>query len=245
MKTSQKKQVIFYTVIGISLLLVLSFIVLWQMDFFKEKVVHSGYPVRYEYGELIERSHLVVRGKITDKSKAITVIPANHQSDPELYTEYTLEISDTLRGEKQAGESITVRVRGGETFTQVSYDEDVPTIKVGDEVVAFLHQYNVGANYITKGDFYSIVAFDQGWYNLKKDDEGKEILVSQIERENLVWDEVKAFIPEFSKTHPIDYDRTRKEAMARYKSRLESGEYTQEQYDEMVAALDRYATIKE
>ncbi len=244
MKHLQKKKLFLYMGGALLLLLILSFIILWQLDVFKSVVIHSGYPVRYEYEEMIDRSHLVVRGKITGKSDAITVIPTNG-GDEELYTDYYLEISHTLRGDKAAGQTVAVRICGGETLTQVAYDENAPEIKVGDEVVAFLYQLNVGATYTTKGDYYYIVAFDQGWYNLKKDSAPNELFASYIGGEDLVWSDIQVSIPAYTETHPIDYDLTRKEAMQRYESRLKSGEYTKEEYDTMVANLDKYATIKE
>lgn len=228
------------------LLIVLVFVILWQMDAFKTISSYSSYAVRYEFEEMIERAQLVVRGKVTGKSDTITISPATGSGDDCLYTDYYLEISDTLRGNKSAGDTVAVRIRGGETLTHVVYDENVPTINIGDEVVAFLYQLNMGATYTTEGDYYYIVAIDQGWYlSDGTDDDGNTVFTGAQDVESLIWEEISVSVPAYDAEHPVDYDWYRKDAMARYQSRLESGEYTKEEYDELVANLDKYATIKD
>lgn len=54
---------------------------------------------------------------------------------------------------------------------------------------------------------------------------------------------LKGLYPSFNSEHPIDPDLYRSEVIDAYNSNLKSGVITQEYYEELMASLDKYATV--
>ncbi len=113
------------------------------------------------YDQLTAKGHLVVRGRIVDGGKNIR--EDGGAGDDWLYTEYTLQVTNTLRG--KADEKVKVRIDGGYTFTHEYDCTGCPEIHKGDEVVAFLYrpEGQTGDYYRIQGGRYT------GWYQADGD----------------------------------------------------------------------------
>ena len=235
----KRYSLLFSVLLSILLLVLIGVTVLWKMDFFKDVVSISGYPVYYSFDEMVEKSCLIVRGKITEQSDAIRIRPTNG-GEESLFTDHYLEISYVLRGEAEVGDTVAVRTQGGETNTLIVENDGYPKIKVGDEVIAFLYRHNVGGGYTTDEDYYRIIADDQGWYVL---DEAKTVFNSAAGQEALTWEQCQVEIPELSKQYPIDYNWKRDEVRQGIERDLNNASITQEEYEQEIASMDVYATV--
>ena len=239
----KKKLTLFLSIIcSIALILATIFTVLWQENYFQVTATLSQSSNHYEYNELIENSCLIVRGKVIGSSDPICITPTGG-GDDSLFTDHYLEITHILRGEASVGAVVNVRTQGGETHALKVVCEFSPTIQQGDEVVAFLYRHNVGGGYTTDEDYYRITGTDQGWYILDTSAEN-EIFKSTIGYPDLNWSEISVDIPIYSNEHPINYNWMRDRAIASIQRDLDNGNLTQQEYEQEMANLDIYATVK-
>jgi hypothetical protein len=83
---------------------------------------------RLSLDDMIGKSTLIVRGKVTGASAAA--------SGPVIFTSYTIRVSESLKG--QADSSVLVSVPGGEANGLRQTFAGAPTFNTGDEFVFFL-----------------------------------------------------------------------------------------------------------
>lgn len=229
-------------IVTICLVVCLALVVCWKLDVFKRVIEVEGYPHHYSYEELVQKSSLIVRGRIVKTSRPIVITPTNG-GDDSIFTDHYLEISHVLRGDAQVGEQVAIRTEGGETFTTIVVSEMDPSMEKGDEIVAFLYRHNIGGGYTTKEDYYRILGTDQGLYYLEQNE--KEDLIFKNEMgDSFEWTEFSVNLPKYSQKHPVDETWLRKWAEEALEAERKSEQLTEEEYRIKKQALDQYAVVK-
>ena len=84
---------------------------------------------RLSLDDMIAKSTLIVRGKVAGVSAAA--------SGPVIYTHYSVQVSERLKG--QAGATVDIAVPGGEANGLRQTFSGAPTLKPGDDFVFFLY----------------------------------------------------------------------------------------------------------
>lgn len=103
---------------------------------------------RLTLDDMIEKSTAIVRGRVMDKSAAM--------SGGTVFTIYRVQVTERWKG--PAGESVDVRVPGGRANGIRQVCEGAPELATGKEYVLFLWTSRSGATYIT--------GFTQGLFEL-------------------------------------------------------------------------------
>lgn len=121
-------------------------------------VAVSGSIVGYSFSELIERSQLVVYGKITAISDAFTV--AGVSGGMCNMMDVTVEPVQVLRG--NAEKTVTLRVMGGLVSDTYEDYSEMPELNLGEEWLFMLYKPNSGGGMNTEGDYYYLTGLYQG-----------------------------------------------------------------------------------
>ncbi len=204
--------------------------------------------------DLIERSCLVTIGTVVD-SESFQIKPANG-ADASVFTDYTVKVSDILRGELEA-DSIAVRVQGGKTETLATVAGEEAKLEDGRTYLLFLYKPERGGNYNTEGDYYYVTGAFQGAYEIDTDmsvsmntsllsdaemDDIQCVNSKDTETEWSLKDAVEN-VQEINNEHPADVNYMRDQAHENMRANVESGMMTQEEYDQAIAEEQQYATI--
>lgn len=124
--------------------------------------VVSEYTVPYELDALVEESTLIVLGTVEEESAPFLIQGVSGLGEL-AYTDYSVNVSDIVRGNTESGGQITVRQEGNPHLTSVVY-EDAPILEVGKEYIFFLQKPGMGGGFNTEGDYYYILGSRQGLY---------------------------------------------------------------------------------
>jgi hypothetical protein len=103
---------------------------------------------RLTLDDMIAKSTAIVRGKVAGSSATV--------SGPVIYTNYTVQVSERLKG--QAGTSVEVSVPGGVANGLRQTFAGAPTLNTGDDFVFFLYTGRDGRT--------SIIGLTQGLFAL-------------------------------------------------------------------------------
>ena len=103
---------------------------------------------RLSLGDMIQKSTLIVRGKVTGASAAA--------AGPVIYTHYTVEVSERFKG--QAGTTVDVTIPGGVANGLRQSFSGAPTLNPGDDFVFFL--------YTGRDNRTTIIGLTQGLFTL-------------------------------------------------------------------------------
>ena len=114
---------------------------------------------------MIAKSTAIVRGKVGSSYAAA--------SGPVIYTNYTIQVSERLKG--QAGSSIEVSVPGGAVNGLRQTFSGAPTLNTGDEFVFFLFTGRDGRT--------SIIGLTQGLFALPADGSSDPVSTRSASRE--------------------------------------------------------------
>ena len=182
------KKKIMWSIAGTVLLLLLMLTV--YLIFFRQRAGMVDCSMYYPYEEMLQRSTLVVRGKVVGKSG--TVCKDNGDGDDLLYTDYYLSVSHVLRGEAKVGDKIAVRMDGGASFTQIVDCSTCPVVHKGDDAVAFLYRPGEEAY---EEDYYRLLCGENSWYTT----EDGETFMGFFEDQPLSWKEISVDIPNYGK----------------------------------------------
>lgn len=205
----------------------------------RKEVLIQGALEGFTPEELKEKSHLVIAGTVTGISTPfmIEAVPGPCSN----FTDYYVTVSEVLRGDAQAGDTVTVRVEGGEAGPFRVISEVDPVLAQGDECLLFLFRHNVGGGYNTQGDYYWILGRIQGAY--LKEEGGEEYWSMFGEDTAFQLDALAAEMEVINREHPVDPGWVRRELEEALEGNLERGMITQEEYEEGYADLERYATV--
>lgn len=218
----------------------------------KTQSTSYGYVVAYTLPEILERSTVIVRGKVlgfdylTTKDKDGSVL---------LWTDYYVEIEDTLRGEPNDDDGlITVSSLGGENDNEIVVNDNI-VLKVGQEYLFFLYRYAHGyGSFVENEHCYNIVggclgAFTAGDETVKKED-GTSVpkYFTPYTPTSVCSDPIEylPFLDEiagYNETNPVDPEYYDTQLRGNMDNNLMNGMVTQEEYDEFFSTMDTYAEI--
>lgn len=91
----------------------------------------AGIVEKLTVEELTDRADSILIGRVTD-------IACYHEGEGNIYTQVTLSVEQTIKGEVK--ETVNVRVPGGELNGQTLWVEDAPSFQMGERVVVFLEE---------------------------------------------------------------------------------------------------------
>ena len=115
--------------------------------------------------DMIAKSTAIVRGKVAGSSASV--------SGPVIYTNYTVQVSERLKG--QAGSSVEVSVPGGVANGLRQTFAGAPTLNAGDEFVFFLYAGRDGRN--------AILGLTQGLFSLPANSASDPVSTRSASRE--------------------------------------------------------------
>ena len=212
-----------------------------------ETIAHkSGLLVERNYDDLLQDAPVIVTANVTDVSDSFEIMPV-FGGTTSIFTDYTIEVREVLRGDVAADDTLTVRLEGGQTDERALVVDEAPALTVGDELLLFLYQPNMGGAYNTEGDYYYILGLEQGAFYAQS---------SMLRTQSMVYentlgtaidlDALKADILSLSNSRSTEIgneDRVYEEFLANQQKNLENGFITQEEYDTFLAEANEYATI--
>ena len=210
---------------------------------------------QYPVDQMLEEVSLVVRGTVLGFDY-LNIRHVDGTADM-LFTDYYVDVHETLRGEAETDENSLIRVRtlGGENDTSISINSEL-NLKIGTECLFFLFKpaggdYNTGEYgyyypYALSSGVY--VAGDETVENARGETVPKTFTcysstrTDDRELEYLTFTEK---LEEYNKTHPVDVYKLANQAKENLLENLKSGFLSQEEYDKLLAEFDQYATIIE
>ncbi len=204
-----------------------------------ETVEVSGLlPARTEQ-EMIEKSHLIVKGTFEDKSKAFQVRSAD-QTEESNFTDYYLTVEEVYRGDAVAGDIIAVRIQGGFVGTVNVVSDMDPEINVGDTVFVYLYQPGIGGGFETKEDYYYVLNGIDGLFHY----DGATTLVNPKTKQTKNISEIKVDIQRVNQTTPVNKNWVYEEFLENAKKNLENGFITEKEFNETMNEQQTYGTVK-
>lgn len=212
--------------------------------------VVSGSMVELTQQEMITRSSLVAIGSVSEISDAFQIKPVNG-GDPSVFTDYTVEVSDILRGELDS-DTVSVRIQGGTANGMTTIAEEAPELEKGQTYLLYLYQPGRGGSYNTEGDYYYITGVSQGVFALSSDmplpagEYDAEMRLSDISTDTETeWTlrDAEESIQDINEKQPADKDYVYKQAYENWQANLDSGFMTQEEFDRSVKESKIYAKI--
>lgn len=203
----------------------------------------SGLLPDLDYGDLMKESSLVIRGKVVDQSGAFQITPVFGDS-PSNFTDYLLQVEEVLRGNANPKDIVSVRIQGGLVDKLNVIVEDSPNFNIGDEVLVFMYQPNMGSGYNTEGDYYYVLGVNQGaFYLTEKSGSTGSNIFSNVKGVEVEWDTAVSDFTDYNKKNPVDENRVYNEFLENQKRNLDSGFITQAEYNELLAEAQQYAAI--
>lgn len=200
--------------------------------------------------ELLEQSTLVVYGRVTQKE--LIFIQSIYGGDPYGHTDYYIESISILRGEPINKDEVIVRVATGEAIDQ-NYElicDYLEELNIGEEYLLFLGRSELGGGYNTKGGQYFILGTNQGVFEVSgrstRSASGNMLPVKSSAMFNdieLTYQTLESKIKTANIEIPIDPDLHDEIELDSLKANLESGFFTQQEYERCIEELEQYATI--
>ncbi|MDR2956780.1 MAG: hypothetical protein LBU61_01175 [Coriobacteriales bacterium] len=193
-----------------------------------------------EYEELIIASSLVISGTVTDQSEEHLISNING-GDAGCFTDVYVSVSEVYRGEVKDN-VIVVRVAGGSKSLNddyVTYAPSEASLFPGDEVVLFLQKPKFGDSYITRGDYYLTVSALRGVFY--RDTDG--VYHSQCFDKVIELSAFQLEMAAMNSEYPIDDNYYLNYFRQGIRSNYESGVIPEDQYQNGIDALGKFAEI--
>lgn len=210
----------------------------WMLRQWFSPVHISGLMPALTEQEMIEKSHLIVKGTFEDKSKAFQVRSAD-QTEESNFTDYYLTVEEVYRGDAVAGDIIAVRIQGGFVGTVNVVSDMDPEINVGDTVFVHLYQPGIGGGFETNEDYYYVLSGIDGLFHY----EDETTLVNPKTKGTKNIPELKAEIQRINQTTPVNKNWVYEESLENAKKNLETGFITEKEYNEMLKEQQTYGTV--
>lgn len=207
--------------------------------------VVSGTIAEKTIDDLEKSSACIIKGEVVDVSDPFQVTSVSGESTA--FTDYYLRINESLRGNRENGEVVVIRTRGGLIESELVFDETGPYLELGQQYLVFLLSPDVGGGFNTEGDYYYVNGSTQGIYPFIDG----ELLVSEfdsaVEEKHSILDYelLKEELIAINENYPVSEINRRQEIIdaltINYNNRL----ITEEQYHQALQELDMYAVITE
>ena len=242
MKTKKKVIVSISIVLVLALAAALTYVI-WKINM-KVVGIQPDY-IGYNFDELIETSHVIVKGHIKGRADTFIVRPTNG-ADDSVFTQYQFEVDDVIRGDVTAGETIGIRFQGGQkgNLKVINYDDKDIKIKDSDKMVLFLYRVTVGGGYTTNDEYYQVVGgSNQGIFFLDESAEKETYKSNSRNFDPLEWDTARAQLVELANELPTNQSGLLEYEIEELKAELESGKITQDKYETTLESYTKYATI--
>ena len=241
MKTKKKVIVSISIVLVLALAAALTYVI-WKINM-KVVGIQPDY-IGYNFDELIETSHVIVKGHIKGRADTFIVRPTNG-ADDSVFTQYQFEVDDVIRGDVTAGETIGIRFQGGQNgnLRVINFSEEID-LNDNEQLVLFLRRVTVGGALATNDEYYIIVGGGgQGIFYLDEDAEAETYVSDSTDYDPLVWSTARAQLVELANELPTNQSGLLEYEIEELKAKLESGKITQDEYDTRLERYGKYATI--
>ncbi len=200
----------------------------------------SGLLAEKSIEDLTMESNLIVRGSVDHADPAIQVKAVFGGISN--FTDYTIKIHETIQGEPQ--EEIVVRLQGGLVDNLNVECGDLTELQVGQEYLLFLYRPDCGGGFNTEGNYYYISGGPQGIYSVDGDSPDQLIPFKMDKDSAVPAARLLGEVETYQKNMPDNYSFSlRAETLSNMAGNLETGFFTQEEYDTMLENLDKYATV--
>ncbi len=188
--------------------------------------------------QLFEQSSLLILGTVVGDAHAFQV--KNAAGKTANFTDYEIEVADTLRGSSEKT-SVTVRVQGGTAGGVTETYTPEPELKTGEEYLLFLYQPARGGAFNTEGDYYYILGLTQGIF--QKISGNAEPLLTDVYQSQSGFKITYGELIGRADDYPVDEQYFRTEYIENQKRNLASGFITQKEYDQLMENIDTYAVV--
>lgn len=218
----------------------------------KQVSASQAYLIPLSLESLTEQSSLVVRGRVLGFDY-LTVDPSDG-GGAWVYTDYYIQVLETLRGEPSADENglITVRADGGENYDSIQLNRDI-SMTTGSEYLLFLVR-PIGGAYATKDDYYMVLNISIGAFVASSEtsalSDGRNVpetfapmSYTSLVEPSYTYTDLAGQIKSYGEKYPVDEDYQKKEFINSIKKNLESGFMTKEEYDLAIDSLNEYGTV--
>lgn len=206
----------------------------------------SGIIEEMDMDELTEKSNLIIRGVVADIGTPIQIEAVGGGITN--FTNYTIQVSDVISGTET--ETAIVRVQGGTVNDLEVICDEAPDLVLGKEYILFLYRPDLGGGYNTTGDYHYITGMYQGVYEIGDGDSEFVKMAIPAERQGtssvqqVSISQFVADIDEAKTKLPSGYIYSvDSEFQSNLQANLESGFISQEEYEQMLAEREQYATI--
>lgn len=184
----------------------------------------------------IVASDLVILGTVQDISDPFYIESASGAAS--IFTDYTITPQKVLRGTTDA-DRVTLRLQGGKIGRRETIVEENPELSIGDNALFLLYQPHMGGGFNTLGeDYYYLKGLEQGVLYTTTD-------TNCFETEDGESIDLAALPQMLSEADEPDPNSFRNNCLEGLNHNLEEGFISQEEYDDFVQRMDRYAHIVE
>jgi len=151
-----------------------------------KETIHVGgsipdYPLEF----LAEKTPYAIKGKVID------LIPVDEKTDEhgivDVFTDVVIDVKKDI-SEQYAENTITVRIRGGETDTAIYEYEHAPEFAVNENILILVADKEPESMF---GDNYYVAGLDQGKFNLDIKGEAKNKNSDRSMSEKSLEDKIK------------------------------------------------------
>lgn len=196
--------------------------------------------------DLVRESGLIIRGTVESIDDSIQIMSVG--GGVTNYTDYNVRVEEVVYGESV--ETVAVRIKGGIAGNLEVICDYAPTLEEGKEYLLFLQQPDRGGGYNTLGDYYYVTGSRQGAYEIEvpANTAGKTAETMTVKQQagtmESTFAQLTNEIQSYRSELPENYVYSSKEEfMNNLQANLESGFISQEEYDELLAETEQYATI--
>lgn len=202
----------------------------------------TGLLPQKDLEDLVVESNLIIRAVPSSEEAPIRV--QNTYGNIMNYTEYKLQVSETIQGEPLDTVTLRMPEYGADEDGMDVFWEDKLELNIGQEYIFFLYRPDYGGGCHTEGDYYYLTGSRQGLHPVN----GASVCLAAP-----ILDDTEGEIPVPDLIAEIETCRSnipegqvfslREEILKSAQHNLETGFITQDEYDRMLREMDVYAVI--
>ena len=222
-----------------------------------ETVIYSYNGARWSLEKLMRNASDVVHGTVTE-GEMVVVDGANGGST--VFSDYTVEVEDVLRGNVEPGSSITVRRNGAPGVEGVVFEGEAEFEKDGEYLIFLQSRDGVGGDFATADNPPTVLGAQSGLFQRAETDvrDGGQYFVCQMDVMNgtaattaerlahkaqsmdgvVELSQLKAELEEVNQAYPPNPYALRDELLYGATHNYETGFVSKEEYEQMVEGLE-------